>query len=134
MVLLILTKALIRIVLVRDVQVLVLGLVKLAVPGFLDSGDSSVAEVEPALEFRTLLDRFLVFIFLFTTLLVVKGPLSEVAELKRDFCNLPKVHAGGKFARWVMEVLIGFQLSLNEIFHRLEIFFIEGLSNQIEHE
>lgn len=57
-----------------------------------------------------------------------------MAELKRDLYDLSKVHAGRNFTRWIMEVCIRLQLSLNETFHCLEIFTIESLSDQVKDE
>ena len=117
-----------------DVGRPLLRVLKLAVPSFLDSGDSLVAEVEPTLKLRTLLNRLFVFGFFLTALLIIESFLSNVAELKRDLYDLSKVHAGRNFTRWIMEVCIRLQLSLNETFHCLEIFPIKNLSDQVKDE
>ena len=70
-----------------------LRVLKLAVPCFLDAGNSLVAEVEPALELGALFDVLLVIALILATILLVKLLLSQMAQLKRDLYNLTEVHS-----------------------------------------
>ena len=70
-----------------------LRVLKLAVPCFLDAGNSLVAEVEPALELGALFNVFLVIALILAAILLVKLLLSQMAQLKRDLYNLTEVHS-----------------------------------------
>ena len=72
---------------------LILRVLKLAVPCFLDTGDSLVAEMEPALELGALLNTLLVICLILAAILLVKLLLSQMAQLKRDLYNLTEIHS-----------------------------------------
>ena len=72
---------------------LILRVLKLAVPCFLDAGDSLVTEMEPALELGALLNALLVICLILAAILLVKLLLSQMAQLKRDLYNLTEIHS-----------------------------------------
>ena len=104
-----------------------------AIPGLLNHRDLVLTELEPALKLASLFETLSsVCIFLFFAIHIIKSFLSEVFEFEGDLDNLAEIHAGGRLARRVVELIVCLKLILDKVLHRVEIFLVEGLPDEVQ--
>lgn len=113
---------------------LLASMLKLLVPGLLDDGDLLLAELEPGLELRALLDALFVHsaLLFIGTVLFVKSFLGDVLQLESNLRDLTHVHAASRLARWVVELNVTLDLLFDEVLHRLEVLLVKDLAEKVQ--
>ena len=113
---------------------LLASMLKLLVPGLLDDGDLLLAELEPGLKLRALLDALFVHsaLLFIGTVLFVKSFLGDVLQLESNLRDLTHVHAASRLARWVVELNVTLDLLFDEVLHRLEVLLVKDLAEKVQ--